>query len=74
MTFRGCYTKFYNMMDPNTIRPPNHSYCTVGEVPLTCLSDASIIEYSCWCDGDHCNSSPSYTFLLVLGLSMYFLS
>ncbi|CAI2352514.1 unnamed protein product [Caenorhabditis sp. 36 PRJEB53466] len=47
MTFRGCYNKLYNTNDPSTFQPPNHSYCTSSNVPLACLSDASIIEDSC---------------------------
>ncbi|CAB3397045.1 unnamed protein product [Caenorhabditis bovis] len=68
MTFRGCYSKLYSLQDPNTFRPPNHSYCTVANVPLSCLSDASVIEHSCWCQGDFCNATfiPISHYLIVL--------
>ncbi|CAD6186952.1 unnamed protein product [Caenorhabditis auriculariae] len=37
MTFRGCYQKMYNVLDPNTFKPPNHSFCTMSNAPLACL-------------------------------------
>ncbi|EFP00707.1 hypothetical protein CRE_21263 [Caenorhabditis remanei] len=64
MTFRGCYNKMFNLNDPAVFKPPNHSFCTHSEVDLACLSDASIIEDTCWCTGDSCNgSSTSFNLL-----------
>ncbi|CAH60785.1 Protein quiver [Caenorhabditis elegans] len=59
MTFRGCYNKMFNLNDPSVFKPPNHSFCTHSEVPLACLSDSSVIEDTCWCQGNFCNFSES---------------
>ncbi|EPB74787.1 hypothetical protein ANCCEY_06152, partial [Ancylostoma ceylanicum] len=56
MTIRGCYDRMFDMMNPSTAPIPDHNFCTVGEVQLSCLSDASVIEHSCWCEGDYCNA------------------
>ncbi|VDL82567.1 unnamed protein product [Nippostrongylus brasiliensis] len=50
MTFRGCYDTMFDMRNPSTHAIPDHNFCTAGEVQLTCLADASIIEHSCWCE------------------------
>ncbi|KAK5982165.1 hypothetical protein GCK32_009880, partial [Trichostrongylus colubriformis] len=55
MTFRGCYDKMFDLMNPTTQAIPDHNFCTMGEAQLKCLSDASVIEHSCWCNGDFCN-------------------
>ncbi|CAL2047827.1 unnamed protein product [Caenorhabditis brenneri] len=60
MTFRGCYNKMFDTNDPAVFKPPNHSFCTHSEVDLACLSDSSIIEDTCWCQGDSCNGSKKY--------------
>ncbi|KAK6754777.1 hypothetical protein RB195_013644 [Necator americanus] len=48
MTFRGCYDTMFDMSNPSTLAIPDHNFCTAGEVQLSCLSDASVIEHSCW--------------------------
>ncbi|WKY09251.1 hypothetical protein Q1695_001981 [Nippostrongylus brasiliensis] len=59
MTFRGCYDTMFDIRNPSTHAIPDHNFCTAGEVQLTCLADASIIEHSCWCEGDYCNASQA---------------
>ncbi|EYC23782.1 hypothetical protein Y032_0015g2828 [Ancylostoma ceylanicum] len=68
MTIRGCYDRMFDMMNPSTAPIPDHNFCTVGEVQLSCLSDASVIEHSCWCEGDYCNAvnTLSYAISTVL--------
>ncbi|PIO69934.1 hypothetical protein TELCIR_08226 [Teladorsagia circumcincta] len=61
MTFRGCYDKMFDLMNPTTQVIPDHNFCTMGEAQLACLSDASVIEHSCWCEGDYCNSVSRLT-------------
>uniref|UniRef100_A0A158PAC1 LNR domain-containing protein n=1 Tax=Angiostrongylus cantonensis TaxID=6313 RepID=A0A158PAC1_ANGCA len=61
MTLRGCYNRIFDIMNPTTIPVPDNNFCSWGEVRahLTCLSDASVIEHSCWCDGDFCNAGST---------------
>ncbi|RCN50570.1 hypothetical protein ANCCAN_03183 [Ancylostoma caninum] len=68
MTLRGCYDRIFDMMNPSTLSLPDHNSCMQQEAPLSCLPDSSIIEYSCWCDGDYCNAvnTLSYTVSTVL--------
>ncbi|WKY09250.1 hypothetical protein Q1695_001981 [Nippostrongylus brasiliensis] len=61
MTFRGCYDTMFDIRNPSTHAIPDHNFCTAGEVQLTCLADASIIEHSCWCEGDYCNASQGFS-------------
>ncbi|CAJ0591692.1 unnamed protein product [Cylicocyclus nassatus] len=32
MTFRGCYDRMFDMMNPSTLAIPDHNFCTAGEV------------------------------------------
>ncbi|XGW04469.1 hypothetical protein V3C99_015560 [Haemonchus contortus] len=75
MTFRGCYDRMFDLMNPTTQAIPDHNFCTMGEVQLACLSDASVIEHSCWCDGDFCNSVSRLTYaapLAAVFLAIFF--
>ncbi|GMS86797.1 hypothetical protein PENTCL1PPCAC_8972 [Pristionchus entomophagus] len=73
MTVRGCYQNLYDTRNPTTQREPQHTFCTFSEKNLDCLPDATLIENQCWCDGELCNSSPSYRTpaALLLALSVY---
>ncbi|CAI5451749.1 unnamed protein product [Caenorhabditis angaria] len=71
MTFRGCFNKLYNLNDPNTFIPPNHTYCTEASAPLACLSDAYITEHSCWCQNDYCNTSNNLLTLYLPSIVIF---
>ncbi|CAJ0561118.1 unnamed protein product, partial [Mesorhabditis spiculigera] len=77
MTFRGCYRQMFDLNNQNVPREPTHSFCTFSEKPVPCLSDSSVVESSCWCQGDHCNVTTTPTlnlFILIVTLitSFYF--
>ncbi|CAJ0573590.1 unnamed protein product, partial [Mesorhabditis spiculigera] len=60
MTFRGCYRQMFDLNNQNVPREPTHSFCTFSEKPVPCLSDSSVVESSCWCQGDHCNLKRAF--------------
>ncbi|VDO99375.1 unnamed protein product [Heligmosomoides polygyrus] len=71
MTFRGCYDRLFDVMNPATQPIPDHNFCTAGEVQLTCLSDASVTEHSCWCEGDYCNGMRRFAVTMVVGVTIW---
>ncbi|KJH48091.1 hypothetical protein DICVIV_05797 [Dictyocaulus viviparus] len=72
MTLRSCYDRMFDMTNSSTLPLPDHNFCTAQEAKLTCLSDASVIEHSCWCEGDFCNTSRSilYSKLAIISITI----
>jgi len=78
-TIRGCYprmfgqdsTRSYTSMYAMTTEP-FHSDCTTREKVLECIDQSTIVEHTCYCQGDYCNKGtrigviPLYLLLLVL--------
>ncbi|CAJ0948332.1 unnamed protein product, partial [Mesorhabditis belari] len=73
MTFRGCYRQMFDLTNPKVPREPTHSFCTFSEKPVPCLSDSSITESACWCQGDYCNNSNIQNLSFLLFTLLIFL-
>lgn len=44
------------MNSPMTATPkPSHTECTSSIRNLDCLDQSTIIEHTCWCQGEYCN-------------------
>uniref|UniRef100_A0A0N5AT12 LNR domain-containing protein n=1 Tax=Syphacia muris TaxID=451379 RepID=A0A0N5AT12_9BILA len=65
MTLRSCYNTMFDLSDPVTVQEPNVAYCSTRSTPLDCLADAEVLEDTCWCYGDYCNSSNSKAVSLI---------
>lgn len=44
---------------------------SILQVQLTCLSDASVTEHSCWCEGDYCNGMRRFAVTMVVGVTIW---
>uniref|UniRef100_A0A1I7YXZ3 Protein quiver n=1 Tax=Steinernema glaseri TaxID=37863 RepID=A0A1I7YXZ3_9BILA len=59
LTIRGCYSDMFDLSDKRTPKVPANAFCSETRADLDCLSDANVIEHTCWCDGDKCNLAPA---------------
>ncbi|KAI6232651.1 hypothetical protein M3Y99_01000800 [Aphelenchoides fujianensis] len=61
-----CDTPF-DQTNPLTSTPrPSHTECTSAIRNLDCLDQSTLIEHSCWCQGEFCNTSTSASSNLLL--------
>ncbi|KAK0410729.1 hypothetical protein QR680_005292 [Steinernema hermaphroditum] len=58
LTIRGCYSKMFDLTVDRTPKVPANAFCSETRASLECLSDANVIEHTCWCDSDACNPAP----------------